>query len=291
MGPHQSPSSAKYLSLCLKRVHVAAKEWAKRSRPMGVSIASYELVISFLNLIEERHPLSFSELILRRLVRSFLSRLIANRATYWRQRGKVRHCISGDENTAYHHQCATIRLQLNNIKLLRVDDTPVFSHSGKESILFNFFKDLLGSSGHSTVSFDLGELFADSSLDSFQAEALILPFESFELKLVVLGMNNNASPGPDGFGPAFYKSFWDLSMPNIMPFMSNFFARHADLKGVNKSYLILILKKPGTCSPNDFRPISLQNTSTNLSSKTLTSRLQPLIPFLIHADHTGFIKG
>jgi len=136
---------------------------------MGVSIASCELVISFLNLIEERHPLSFSELILRRLVRSSLSRLIANRATYWRQRGKVRHCISGDENTAYHHQCATIRLQRNNIKLLQVDDTPVFSHSGKESILFNFFKDLLGSSGHSTVSFDLGELFADSSLDSFQA--------------------------------------------------------------------------------------------------------------------------
>ena len=50
-------------------------------------------------------------------------------------------------------------------------------------------------------------------------------------------------------------------------------------------------KKPGACEASDYRPISLQNTSNKIASKALTSRLQPLIPNLIHTDQTGFIKG
>jgi hypothetical protein len=38
-------------------------------------------------------------------------------------------------------------------------------------------------------------------------------------------------------------------------------------------------------------PISLQNCPLKIVSKALTSRLQPLIPFLVHPDQTGFIKG
>ena len=47
----------------------------------------------------------------------------------------------------------------------------------------------------------------------------------------------------------------------------------------------------GACSANDYRPISLQNTSTKISSKILTTRVKPLIPSLIHNDQSGFIKG
>lgn len=104
-------------------------------------------------------------------------------------------------------------------------------------------------------------------------------------------MNSNASPGSDGFGPAFYKTFWDLVKPNFMSFMTDFHGRRANLNCINKSFIVLIPKKEGACSPGDYRLISLQNTSTKLASKALTSRLQPLIPFLIHADQTGFIKG
>jgi len=104
-------------------------------------------------------------------------------------------------------------------------------------------------------------------------------------------MNSNASPGSDGFGPAFYKSFWDLVQPNVMSFMTDFHGRKANLHCINKAYIMLIPKKEGACSPSDYCPISLQNTSSKLASKALTSRVQPLIPFLVHADQTGFIKG
>jgi hypothetical protein len=59
-------------------------------------------------------------------------------------------------------------------------------------------------------------------MDFFQAEALIQPFSANEVKLALFGMNSNISLGPDGFGPSFYKAFWDLVKPNLLSFMSDF---------------------------------------------------------------------
>lgn len=65
----------------------------------------------------------------------------------------------------------------------------------------------------------------------------------------------------------------------------------SDFARINKSYIVLIPKKSTACQANDYRPISLQNTPTKIISKALTSRLQPLIPTLVHSDQSSFIKG
>jgi hypothetical protein len=289
---HQRASSATAaLCLCLKRVRSAARSWAKSQRPLDVLIANCELVISLLDHLEERRHLSYHESLLRTLVHSLLSRLCSQRATFWQQRGKVRQCILGDENTAYHHQCATIRLQKNKIRSLIHNGLPVFSHSGKASVLHDFYKDLLGTPAPSPLSFDLNSLFITSSLDSAQPASLVLPFDAAEIRLALLGMNSNASPGPDGFGLAFFKHFWDLTKDNLTSFLSDFHLCRSDLKRINKSYIVLLPKKSAACQASDYRLISLQNTSNKIASKALTSRLQPFIPDLIHDDQTGFIKG
>jgi hypothetical protein len=81
-------------------------------------------------------------------------------------------------------------------------------------------------------------------------------------------MNSNASPSPDGFGLAFFKKFWDPSKLHLLSYLSDFHSRQADLTSINKSYLVLIPKKTGACSPSDFHPTSLQNTSTKVASKS-----------------------
>ena len=60
---------------------------------------------------------------------------------------------------------------------------------------------------------------------------------------------------------------------------------------MSKQEAKLALLKEGASIASDFRPISLQNISPKIASKMLTSRLQPLVPSLIHDDQTGFIKG
>jgi hypothetical protein len=58
-----------------------------------------------------------------------------------------------------------------------------------------------------------------------------------------------------------------------------------------KSFIILLSKTSGVTSPDQFRPISLQNCCVKLGSKCLTNSLQPIIPSIISRDQTGFIKG
>jgi hypothetical protein len=48
---------------------------------------------------------------LRSLAKECLSAKNAARATYWRQRAKIKHCTFGDENSRYFHLCALARLQ------------------------------------------------------------------------------------------------------------------------------------------------------------------------------------
>ena len=206
-------------------------------------IGNCEILISFLDILEERWRLSLLEFRLRSLIKSSLSRPCEQRAAYWRQHSKVRQCILGDENTAYHYQCATIRLQRNKIKSLSHDGIPVTSHSGKEHILLSFFSNLLGVVDPVNLDLDLSTLLLPFSLDSFQADSLVHPFEESELRLAILGMNSNASPGPDGFGPAFYRSCWDLVKHNILSLAADFHSTQADLTHFNKSYITLIPKK------------------------------------------------
>jgi len=43
--------------------------------------------------------------------------------------------------------------------------------------------------------------------------------------------------------------------------------------------------------PSNYCPISLINVDIKIISKVLAHRIEKIIPFIIHPDQTGFIKG
>lgn len=139
-----------------------------------------------------------------------LQNLLAQKATYWRQRGKIRNCVLGDENTSYYHMCATIRLRKNQIKTVMVNGIAVSSHSGKHLALHSFYKQLLGTSNTCALLSGLPLMFQLCSLDSFQSAQLVRPFSLPEIRSALFAMCDSSSPGPDGFGPAFFKQNWNL---------------------------------------------------------------------------------
>ena len=104
-------------------------------------------------------------------------------------------------------------------------------------------------------------------------------------------MNPQASPGPDGFGPTFYRSFWPLVKNLILPFFSHFHQGTADAERLNRAHIVLLPKKDAPTSPDAFRPTSLQNCPIKDVAKVITSRLKPFIPMLVHGNQTGFISG
>jgi hypothetical protein len=66
---------------------------------------------------------------------------------------------------------------------------------------------------------NLASLVASTSLDTTQAASLIRPFSLEEIRAALFSMNDNASPGPDGFGPAFFKRNRDLVKTNLLDFL------------------------------------------------------------------------
>jgi hypothetical protein len=105
-------------------------------------------------------------------------------------------------------------------------------------------------------------------------------------------MHSTASPGPDGFGPLFYKANWNTVSSDLFNFFDSFHSHSTDIERLNRSYLVLLPKKDAARKPQDFRPIALQNTTIKGISKVLTNRLQlPFLPSLLTTSPDLCLEG
>jgi hypothetical protein len=73
--------------------------------------------------------------------------------------------------------------------------------------------------------------------------------------------------------------------------LDQFYNLNLDISSTNRAHLLLIPKSDGARSPDQFRPISLQNFPIKAIAKLLANRLQKLIPSLIHGEQNGFVQG
>ncbi|KAK1618615.1 hypothetical protein QYE76_024132 [Lolium multiflorum] len=213
---------------------------------------------------------------------------IKENSLYWRTRAKIRYALEGDENTKFFHASATCRLRRNSIPLLSSDGVDITDHRGKASILQSYYTALLGSVTPTTWRFDISMLYPTNGV---LPEGLTTPFTPEEVKGAFFTMNKQSSPGPDGFGPAFFNTFWPTVSQDVLEVFSSFFDGSIDLTRINRAFLVLLPKIDAAVHPSQFRPISLQNCIMKAITKVLTIRLQAAIHSLVDADQTGFLSG
>jgi hypothetical protein len=213
---------------------------------------------------------------------------IRERSVYWKIRAKIKFALEGDENTKFFHASATCRLRRNSIPNLVVDGVSSSTHHDKAYILKIFYSNLLGTVNACSWHFSLSDLYhgSPSLQTSFSA-----PFSRDEIRKAFCDMNKLSSPGPDGFGPAFYSTFWDLLSGDVFAVFDSFFEGNIDLSRINRAFLVLLPKTDAANHPSLFRPISLQNCIMKAITKVLTTRLQAAIHSLVDADQTGFLSG
>ncbi len=112
-----------------------------------------------------------------------------------------------------------------------------------------------------------------------------------EIKQALFSLDSNKSPSPDGFPPLFYKHYWDVINFDLIEAVISFFTRGHILKEINHTFIALIPKSNKASTVNQFRPISLCNTSYKIISKILSNRLKPLLHKLISPWQSAFVPG
>ena len=102
-------------------------------------------------------------------------------------------------------------------------------------------------------------------------------------------MQNNWSPGSDGFSAESFQMFWKN--------LGHFIVRTVNHGFVNGELSITQREEMITCIPKDtnfitdYRPISLLNCVYKIASGTIANRIKGTLQKLIHKDQTGFITG
>jgi hypothetical protein len=162
----------------------------------------------------------------------------------------------------------------------------VYNHAEKAELLHNFYVGLLGASTPPLWGFNLRAAMPRVA----GLQELERPF-TLQAKDAVWAMRVDSSPGPDGFGPAFFRAFWDVVSPDLMAFLQDFYDGVAPLDGLNRAFISLIPKKDDVLTADGFRPISLQNCVMKIITRILTTRLQHYIERLISFEQSGFVKG
>jgi hypothetical protein len=222
-----SDDAAGQLAACLKSTRAAVKAWSRRYRAPPYIIPNCKFLIQLFDTLEEERGLSSNELQARRECQDCLSQVIKEKASYWKQRSKFRAIKESDANTAFHHAQASVRLRCNNIRCVEVQGEVIFNHDGKVQALTNFFRSIIGQPGSSTWSFDINSIFQDQHHPSGQLTA---PFTEQETLAALKAMDRNSAPGPDGFGPSFYRAAWSSIKQEVMAFLSAFHDGRADLE-------------------------------------------------------------
>jgi len=98
-------------------------------------------------------------------------------------------------------------------------------------------------------------------------------------------------PGEDGFTAEIYSAFFDLIGADLVKSFNSRYAK-GKLSISQRGGIINLIPKDDSelIQLQIWSPITLLNVDYKIGSKAIAKRIEPLLPRLIHPDHTGFVK-
>ena len=152
----------------------------------------------------------------------------------------------------------------------------------------NFYKNLFGFSGCSTILFDPVGVVRINNADR---DELCKDFCMEELRNAVFGMEKNKAAGPDGFNADFYQKFWNVIKGDLFALVNDFFNKRINIDRLNCGVITLVPKGPDADTIQKYRPICLLNVVFKIITKILVNRLNPVIGKVIKFSRTAFLKN
>jgi len=208
----------------------------------------------------------------------------------WFQRSRQNWLTEGDKNTAFFHQKATQRRNVNSINKLRDGNEQWIEDDDQiETLLLHYFSDIYKTRG----VHDLGKItgLIQPRITVEMNHRLLQPYTEAEILEAIMQMHPLKAPGPDGMPALFFQHYWHIVGKDVVQFVLNILQGNVDLATINKTFIALIPKVKAPSTPKDFRPISLCNVIYKIVSKVLVNRLKGILPAIIHGAQSAFVPG
>ena len=97
-------------------------------------------------------------------------------------------------------------------------------------------------------------------------------------------------PGEDGLTCAFFLQYWDIMRLPLVSGLQNIFDTGQMPASLCSGLIALIPKGGDAADLRQWRPITLLPSIYKILARLISSRLQPLMPDLIHDTQTAFIQ-
>lgn len=206
------------------------------------------------------------------------------------QQTKVEFLMKGDKGTKLFHSLIKRNSKKNFIASVRKEDGS-FTTSKVEvqQEFLNFYTSLLGTY-EGTGGWEQEVIEDGPIISEIQAEMLLAPFSKEDIKMALNDIGNEKSPGPDGYTAYFFKKAWDVVGEDFCATILEFFQTGKLLKQLNHCAITLIPKNDRAEAVGDYRPISCCNVIYKVITKLLADRLAKVLPHLIDAAQSGFVK-
>ena len=211
-------------------------------------------------------------------------------------RSRVQWIDEGEKPTKFFCSLENNNYTNKTIKQLLKSDNSILTDQ-KEILeeIKSFYQNLFENKDDELSEINLENTFADYDIKKITntvSESMNSHFTVNELSNALKNMNNNKTPGIDGFPADFYKTFW--SKLKYFVFRSiNYCFQNKNLSITMKQTIVNCLpkgNKPRNILKN-WRPISLLNVSYKLISSMLAARLKHVLSDIISDTQTGFLQN
>ncbi|KAF3774611.1 retrotransposable element ORF2 protein [Nymphaea thermarum] len=120
---------------------------------------------------------------------------------------------------------------------------------------------------------------------------LLQPISEEEVTTIVWSLDKDSAAGPDGFPNYFFQECWEMVRTEVVHVVQNFFSYGQLVRSVNETMICLIPKKDNSKKVEDFRPISLCNTTYKIIVKVIVNRMRGILSRIINVNQAAFSKG
>ena len=199
----------------------------------------------------------------------------------------------GEKNTKYFLNLENRNYEKKHIKKL-IDDkgTEIIDQKKIIKEQENFYQTLYTTKvGNKKIDF-VNKIDNVPQLDKNLKEICDSPLTIEECGAALNKLQNNKSPGADGFTTNFFKFFW-IDLKDILFASYLYSEKNGALSTFQKLGVLNLAPKEGKDLRylKNWRPITLLTTDYKILTKALAMRLQKTLNSLINPDQVGYITG